>query len=157
MESFFKVSGTHEGMNTLTGKQALTYCRIRYIDTDFARTNRQYKVLSKIYEKVKAMSASQYPKLISSMYPYFYTDCTVADCINIGSTIMNMGLDSIENYLLFGEGESDGRRIDGTYYQVIFDLQASMEKWREFMGVTDYEASDTMKGISDDIKEKLKS
>lgn len=155
MESFFHVFGTQAGMNTLTGEQALTYCRIRYIDTDFARTNRQYKVLSKIYEKVKDMSASQYPKLISSMYPYFYTDCTVAECINIGSTIMNMGLNSIENYLLFGEGESEGRRIDGTYYQVILDLEASIKKWREFLGVTDYTPSDTMKGISDDIKAKL--
>lgn len=39
------------GDNKLTGEQALAYCRIRKIDTDFVRTQRQRTVMSAILKK----------------------------------------------------------------------------------------------------------
>lgn len=39
------------GNNKLTGEQALAYCRIRKIDTDFVRTQRQRTVMSAILKK----------------------------------------------------------------------------------------------------------
>ncbi len=45
---------TEYGENThLTGEQALAYCRIRKIDSDYARTSRQRVVLHAILQKLK--------------------------------------------------------------------------------------------------------
>lgn len=152
MLRFFEVGGTTAGMNTLTGKQALTYCRIRKIDSDFVRTERQYKVLLAIYEKVKAMSPVKYPSLITAMYDYFYTDCTVAECIDIAQALMSLGVDSIENVKLINEESGTGRKINGTYYFLVNDMEATMKEWREYMGVDNYTPSQGMVEISDYLK-----
>lgn len=153
MLSFFEVGGTTAGMNNLTGKQALTYCRIRKIDSDFARTERQYKVLLAIYDKVKAMSPVKYPSLITAMYDYFYTDCTVAECIDIGQALMSLGADSIENVKLINEESGTGRKINGTYYFLVNDMEETMKQWRTYMGVGDYTPSEGMVDISNYLKE----
>lgn len=43
----------HSGMNTLDGDYALIYSRIRKLDTDFKRTERQRKVILSILDKAK--------------------------------------------------------------------------------------------------------
>ncbi len=44
----------HSGMNHLDGVQAVAYARLRLMDTDFNRTERQRKVLGQAMEKAKA-------------------------------------------------------------------------------------------------------
>ena len=44
------------GENLLTGSQALAYSRVRYIDSDFERTERQRTVLALVLEKLHALS-----------------------------------------------------------------------------------------------------
>ena len=48
-----------EGRHLLTGSQALAYSRIRYIDSDFVRTERQRTVLTQVMEKLNELSWSQ--------------------------------------------------------------------------------------------------
>ncbi len=152
MLNFFKVGGTTAGLNNLTGKQALTYCRIRKIDSDFERTRRQYDVLLKIYEKVRGMSPVKYPSLITAMYDYFYTDCSLAECIDIAQTLMGLGTDSIENVKLITEESGTGRKINGVYYYLVNDMEETLKTWREYMEVTNYVPSDGMVEISDYLK-----
>ena len=45
-----------EGMNHLNGDQALTYSRIRYLDSDFVRTERQRKVLTQVMQMLQQLS-----------------------------------------------------------------------------------------------------
>lgn len=47
------------GENLLTGSQALAYSRIRYLDSDFVRTERQRTVLTKVLEKLHELSWSE--------------------------------------------------------------------------------------------------
>lgn len=44
------------GENTLDGYEALVYCRIRKLDSDFMRTQRQRKVINAIINKIKKQS-----------------------------------------------------------------------------------------------------
>ena len=67
-----------EGRNTLTGSQALAYSRIRYIGTDFGRTERQRKVLTALVEKSRDMSLSQASRLASSLIGCITTDMSNA-------------------------------------------------------------------------------
>lgn len=152
MTNYYKTPGTTAGMNVLTGKQALVYCRIRKIDSDFVRTERQYKVLMGVYDKVKEMSPIRYPSLITAMYDYFYTDCSLAECIDIAQALMGNGADSIENVKLVNETCGTGRKINGAYVYVVNDMEETMKAWREYMGVDNYEPSEGMVEISDNMK-----
>ena len=66
--------GAVEGDNHLDGTQALAYARIRKIDSDFQRTNRQRKVLLACYEEVKQSSMNEIVSLLDQALPYLTTD-----------------------------------------------------------------------------------
>lgn len=55
------------GVQTLTGYQAISYCRIRDIDSAIYRDGRQRKVIMGVASKFKSMPISEYPKLIKSL------------------------------------------------------------------------------------------
>ncbi len=61
------------GENKLTGEQALAYCRIRKIDTDFVRTERQRTVMSAILKKAMTNPFKLY-KMAYASAPYIETD-----------------------------------------------------------------------------------
>lgn len=68
--------GTSEGSYYLTPDQALSYSRIRKLDNDFGRTNRQRKVLTAMLNSVKGMSYDQMVNLVNNILPMITTDMT---------------------------------------------------------------------------------
>jgi len=76
-----RVGNLNAGMNHLNGEQALAYARIRKIDSDFGRTNRQRTVLLALLEKVKDMSLSELNDLATSFMPLITTDMSNGDII----------------------------------------------------------------------------
>lgn len=64
------------GMNHLDGGQALMYARIRKIDNDFERTNRQRKVLTVLFEKVRSMNLLGLLRVSKEVLPMITTDMT---------------------------------------------------------------------------------
>ena len=67
------------GKHNLTGKQALAYCRIRKIDTDFVRTKRQRTVMNAIIKKMKSSNPFTLYKMASNAAPYIETDMTKSE------------------------------------------------------------------------------
>lgn len=67
------------GKQHLTGLQALAYSRIRYLDNDIGRTNRQRTVLNALLEKVRGMSLSELTVLATNVLPMISTDMTNGD------------------------------------------------------------------------------
>lgn len=72
-----------EGVNKLTGSQALAYSRIRDIGDDFERTNRQRTVLTKLIEKAKTLSTTQLYELVKGVIPMLTTDMTNAEILGL--------------------------------------------------------------------------
>lgn len=68
--------GLKEGLNHLNGEQALEYARIRKLDSDFSRTNRQRNVLGAILTRVRSLSLSEMTELANSIIPLITTDMT---------------------------------------------------------------------------------
>ena len=64
------------GPNLLDGEKALAYSRIRYIGTEFARTNRQRTVLNVVFNKVKNLSLNEMYDLAKKILPMVKTDMT---------------------------------------------------------------------------------
>lgn len=63
-----------EGVNCLTGSQALAYSRIREIGSDFGRTNRQRTVLTTLIDKVKGSDVTELYALAKEIIPLIRTD-----------------------------------------------------------------------------------
>lgn len=74
--------GMKAGMTHLTGEQALAYARIRKIDDDFVRTERQRTVLNKLFEKVRNMSPTELLALAEEFIPLITTDMTNSEITN---------------------------------------------------------------------------
>lgn len=63
------------GTYNLNGKQALGYCRIRYVgNADFQRTQRQRDVMKKIFEKAKKLSLSEMDDFLNILLPKITTN-----------------------------------------------------------------------------------
>lgn len=62
------------GLNSLNGDYALIYCRIRKLDSDFMRTQRQRKVINAIIDKAKSQSIITTADAVTDILPLIQTD-----------------------------------------------------------------------------------
>lgn len=81
-----------EGMNHLTGAQALAYSRVRSVggDGDFGRTNRQRKVLGALLDKAKKLNVIELDNLLVEILPLLTTDLSNAEILNYASILIPM-------------------------------------------------------------------
>lgn len=63
-----------EGVNHLTGEQTLEYARIRKLDNDFKRTERQRNVITALVEQSRSMTFTQFDTLLTTILPLLTTD-----------------------------------------------------------------------------------
>lgn len=66
-----------------TGKQALGYARIRHLDSDFKRSDRQFQVLTAVYAKFRAQNAAQQYAILYELLPMVETNMsneTILEC-----------------------------------------------------------------------------
>lgn len=73
-----------EGVMTLNGEQALAYSRIRHIDSDNERANRQKNVLMALFEKAKAATPTQILEMGTKLIPYVKTGVGKKEILNMG-------------------------------------------------------------------------
>jgi len=62
------------GLIEMNGKQALAYARLRKVGSDFARTDRQRKVLMQVAKKLKKMSRGEQMQVLKDALPNVVTD-----------------------------------------------------------------------------------
>lgn len=74
---------TQAGMNHLDGVQAVAYARLRLMDTDFNRTERQRKVLGLAMEKAKQANFKTLKTLVGAVYPQISTSIGVDDILSM--------------------------------------------------------------------------
>lgn len=77
------------GKYNLTGEQALAYCRIRKIDTDFMRAYRQRTVMQSILKSVKSANPVKLLLMASKCAPYIETNLSKTDIMQIGISALS--------------------------------------------------------------------
>lgn len=70
----------------LDGNEALWYCRIRYLDTDFMRTQRQRKVISAVIDQAKKTSIPTLIELVREILPDVETDMKQGDLMKLAGS-----------------------------------------------------------------------
>ena len=101
----------------LNGEQALAYCRIRQLDSDNARADRQKTCLKKIFEKVKDGSKVTLLKVVNSMIPYVKTGFSTNEIVSIAKYALSQGwltYDVNMTSVPYNRINEDG--MGGTYY-----------------------------------------
>ncbi|MBQ2903037.1 MAG: LCP family protein [Clostridia bacterium] len=79
--------GAAEGLCTLNGEQALTYARIRKIDSDFQRTARQRKIMGAVFEKAKTYTLPELAMFFNEILPLMATDMTEDEIMTLALTL----------------------------------------------------------------------
>lgn len=79
-----------EGVNLLTGSQALAYSRIRKIGMDFERTNRQRTVLTALVDKAKNLDVTEIYRLAKQITPLLRTDMSNAQIFGLALDMIPM-------------------------------------------------------------------
>ncbi|MDE6659975.1 MAG: LCP family protein [Eubacterium sp.] len=75
------------GKHKLSGEQALAYCRIRKIDTDWVRTERQRTVMQAILKKAATHPISDI-RMLSKIAPYIDTNLSKSEIMGLASKIL---------------------------------------------------------------------
>ena len=72
----------------LDGMQTLAYCRMRKLDSDFKRTERQRTVLNILFNKIKSSSISTLNNLLEEILPQVTTDLSKGEILQIAAAVL---------------------------------------------------------------------
>ncbi len=92
----------------LTGNQALAYARIRHLDSDYKRTERQRKTLIAIAKKLQECDVSTIFSVINTLSEYVTTNLTLSDMLQLASLGLSLDLSTVEQLRV---------PVDGTFHQ----------------------------------------
>lgn len=125
---------TQSGMVTLNGSQAVAFARIRAIDSDFARGERQRKVIMAAFEKVKTSSLTNLDSLIRVVLDACSTSFTNAEILDMSSWLLsNLNSITFESESLPGTLCSYGfSTIDGLSY-VTCNMSTAINSLKDFL------------------------
>lgn len=140
---------THAGMNHLDGVQAVAYGRLRLMDTDYARTERQRKIISLAFEKAQKADFQTLYRLIGTVFPNTYTSLWVDDLVNNAKNISKFHLVDTTGF-----PQARGEANMGKRGSVVVPatLESNVKLLHEFLyDEIDYEPSETVKKIGEKI------
>ena len=87
------------GPNThLNGHQTLAYARVRNVDSDISRAERQRTVLIKLMEKLKGKSAAEIIALVGSLSGNVATNMDLNKITEIAITVLSSGISGVETF-----------------------------------------------------------
>ncbi len=140
---------THAGMNHLDGVQAVAYGRLRLMDTDFARTERQRKVIQLAFDKAKKADFDTLNKVLGAVFPQLSTNLGVDDFY---TAIKNVNKYHIGETMGFPEARGDARMGAKGACVIPQTLESNVVRLHQFLfGTENYDPSDTVKSISKKI------
>lgn len=133
-EAYTVGSGAKAGWNHLNGEQALTYARIRKLDSDFGRTNRQRKVLSALLDKAKSLSVTELLKLVEGIIPLISTDMSNSDITGYVMDLFPMLSElEITTQSIPAEGTYKGASVRGMSV-LVPDMEANRQVLQDTLG-----------------------
>ncbi len=120
----------------LNGEQALWYSRIRYLDSDFKRTERQRKVITAIVEKASTKSVNELYTLAENIIPLVKTNMS-------SDQIMSLGLAAVKNQVynypivqhqIPADGTWNNQNISGVGDSLVMNMNENVTLLHNFLG-----------------------
>lgn len=145
-----------QGVQHLDGVQAVAYMRLRLMDTDYRRTQRQQEVIKKVLEKAKAADMATLLQVIDAAFPQIGVTMDVEDLIEIARNIKKYNISATAGFPFVREEANMGRNgacvIPST-------LESNVEELHRFLyDDEDYACSGRVREISREIiKDAIKN
>ena len=134
-----KAAGT-QGLN---GAQAVCYARIRHIDSDVQRGNRQKTVLMAMFKKAKSMGALKLPQFAQMFLKECETSLSTNDIMALGSWGL-VSSPEFEQLSVPNENiPSSGKIIKGVWYYV-YDLETAKKDIKDFIFEENYYSAESV-------------
>lgn len=128
---------TSAGIQTLCGTQAVCYARIRKIDSDVERGNRQKEVLSAMFTAAKKMNPLKLPELASLILEECETSLSTNDIISLGLWAV-VSTPEFEQLSIPNDNvKGSGKMISGGWYYV-YDIDAARKEIKDFIFEENY-------------------
>ena len=121
------------GINHLNGATVMCYARLRAIDDDWHRVERQRKVILAAVENLKKLSVTELDKLLNNVLPLVQTNLTEGDIASLipeAATFVNMDYDTTTFPLKHTYGLMDGmcgRKV------LALDFETNAEELQNFL------------------------
>ncbi len=125
-----QLDSSSPGVVHLDGAQALVYGRLREIDSDFSRTERQRKVALAALEKLEGMSLSKLDSMAQTFLPQVRTSLSEAECLSLIPLLLSIGDYSLETMRIPQDGTYSNVTIRSMAVLSI-DFAANYKAWLE--------------------------
>ena len=112
------------GVQRLNGAEALAYSRIRSIDSDYNRANRQRKVILSLINRYKSLSSMEMILMLDDILPLVTTNMSKSEIIDVIMAVAPM----------LAGAQIDSMRIpvDGTFRQGNARVRAGLAAWFQY-------------------------
>ena len=125
-------SSLSEGTQWLDGFQALTYSRIRSLDSDgdFSRTNRQRKVINALVDSLRGIGIKEATSVMGKILPMLTTDLNRGQLLLYAVEILpNLSQIDIQSQRIPADGTFTDKTIDGMSV-LVADMDAQRKHLR---------------------------
>lgn len=139
------------GTNHLDGVQAVSYCRLRLMDDDFKRTERQQKVIGLLLEKASHADYATLNNLIEVVLPQTASSIDADDLYAVAGNIMRLKKPETAGF----PSVKYCKTVGGTSYVFADSLEENVMALHEFLyGTYHYVPSEAVKSISLSVRQK---
>lgn len=139
------------GMQHLDGVQAVAYARLRYMDTDYQRTERQRKVVELAFEKAKKADPKTLNDLLGNVLSMVATNLTWQDGLDVINDIGKYKLVDTQGFPFKKDDMTKGTK---GFIVVPIDLESNVVQLHSYLFKDEnYEASAKVKAYSERISE----
>ena len=139
------------GMQHLDGVQAVAYARLRYMDTDYQRTERQRKVVELAFEKAKKADPKTLNDLLGNVLSMVATNLTWQDGLDVINDIGKYKLVDTQGFPFKKDDMTKGTK---GFIVVPIDLESNVVQLHSYLFKDEnYEASAKVKAYSERISD----
>lgn len=104
------------GLQELTGLQAMSYARIRKLDSDFERVARQQRVMEAIFAKIRTLDAQTLVSLAFAHMDQVETDISAAEAVRLISQAHGVTVDTTRSLRIPVNGAYASKTIRGAAF-----------------------------------------
>lgn len=117
-----------------TGVQALYYARIRKMDSDIQRAERQRKILLAAKERLLSMDLPDILEIVNEFMPRVITDIDSKTCISLLFSAFEMLQDyDIQQHRIPMDGTYSDTYVSGMSVKRLYDFDTNTEQWKELV------------------------
>lgn len=122
------------GLNVMNGNASLMYCRMRYLDNDLYRTQRQRKVIKAVIGQAAKTNLFKLMDIVRQVVPNIRTDISRNELLSLGAgAALKFLRYDIAQMQIPAAGTWWDESIDGIGDVIVFNAESNEEALKEFV------------------------